>query len=203
MRLLLRRGLVCRPPGLARGCLALAQGGAYVVKRGWLALEIGFAVGALAPTLSYVAPPRSRPAALLLPGRRAHLAGSPACAALLWPLRAPRASRCLLPPLRPRPGSPRASCVVGLRGTDDVGGPRGCGTPLFLASRASAAGRRAERGRRIDLRLLWCLASRAWWPGAVAPAAVVGHSGCASTGVMEAVLFLAKSWTRCWDGGRR
>ena len=57
MRLLLRRGLVCRPPGLARGCLALAQGGAYVVKRGWLALEIGFAVGALAPTLSYVAPP--------------------------------------------------------------------------------------------------------------------------------------------------
>ena len=57
MRLLLRRGLVCRPPGLARGCMALAQGGAYVVKRGWLALEIGFAVGALAPTLSYVAPP--------------------------------------------------------------------------------------------------------------------------------------------------
>jgi hypothetical protein len=57
MRLLLRRGLVCRPPGLARGFMALAQGGAYVVKRGWLALEIGFAVGALAPTLSYVAPP--------------------------------------------------------------------------------------------------------------------------------------------------
>ena len=57
MRLLLRRGLVCRPPGLARGCMALAQGGAYVVKRGGLALEIGFAVGALAPTLSYVAPP--------------------------------------------------------------------------------------------------------------------------------------------------
>ena len=57
MRLLLRRGLVCRPPGLARGCMALAQGGAYVVKRGWLALEIGFAVGALAPTLSYVVPP--------------------------------------------------------------------------------------------------------------------------------------------------
>ena len=61
MRLLLRRGLVCRPPGLARGCMAWAQGGAYVVKRGWLALEIGFAVGALAPTsaptLSYVAPP--------------------------------------------------------------------------------------------------------------------------------------------------
>jgi len=57
MRLLLRRGLVSRPPCLARGWLALAQGGAYVVKRGWLALEIGFAVGALAPTLSYVAPP--------------------------------------------------------------------------------------------------------------------------------------------------
>ena len=57
MRLLLRHGLVCRPPGLARGCMALAQGGAYVVKRGWLALEIGFAVGALAPTLSYVVPP--------------------------------------------------------------------------------------------------------------------------------------------------
>ena len=71
MRLLLRRGLVCRPPDLARGFMALAQGGAYVVKRGWLALEIGFAVGALAPTLSYVAP-RLRPAYMCTcDGRRA------------------------------------------------------------------------------------------------------------------------------------
>ena len=73
MRLLLRRGLVCRPPGLARGCMALAQGGAYVVKRGWLALEIGFAVGALAPTLSYVAPPEcssTSPSLLSLPSPR-------------------------------------------------------------------------------------------------------------------------------------
>ena len=69
--------------------------------------------------------------------RRAHLAGSSACAPLLChscargssvgPLRAPRASRRLLPPLWPRPGSPRASYFVGLCGTDDLGWPRGCG----------------------------------------------------------------------------